>query len=151
MASNAEEIADELQDEIKRLENLRLSTSHGIDLCQLYSDLVKLKCHFLETSIPEIIPTNIFTQLVHIRWIYKERGWDSIDLDRSLKRGMRQALEAANSESTGELQISSILNPDIMDMCRFLLRKSNPDEEWGRLDEMFDAASKRFGRTAGRP
>ena len=150
MAFNTDDLTQELIDEVWKLAELRTSQTNRLDISQLISTLIELKCSRLETSIPEKIPMPLFIQLVDIRLLYKLLGQDSVGLDRSLDRGLRNALEHMKSARREDPQLLSVEHDDLSDIFARLLvfRTHNPDDEWRSLVKMHRTTWEQLRRWA---
>ena len=78
-------------------------------------------------------------------------NWDSTGLDRSLKRGLGDALQYLISERSRGSQPFNDLHIQLLNVCARVLHLSILDGDWRRLGKVFNAVKKHFGPRAGRP
>ena len=137
MSSSTNRSPEQLIDEIWKLVIQRSSTPRRLDLFQLSNTLIQLNCNHLETSIPEEVPMPLLIQLVDIRILYNLLHRDNTNLDRSLKRGLRNVLQDLSSRRAEDPLLSNAESFGLLNLCARLLQHMNVDDEWRLLDEMF--------------
>ena len=148
MTSTTKDLTKELIDDIWKLEALRWSETRRLDLGQLYSTVLKVKCNLLESSIQDEIPITLFVQLAQIKWLSQIFGLDSNKLDVHLKRGLRDALLRLSGSALYS-NLFSMANLELLYVCARLLELGAQDLEWRNLETLYREIVAQLSQKAG--